>query len=139
MNILERQNKELRELVKELVFLIDHGTFTNDVCCCGDNIDRHSMYSDHSPRDAGEHWATSSMDKAEALLEKHEAEILNLSPVTEHVDDTDYLGVYLQLKHAMERKPHAVTSRTTERAIWSAVQCLKIAYEKHGHKSDITT
>lgn len=58
------------ELIKGLVDLVGYCSVSTGVCYCGDDMDKHTMYSGHSPVDQGTDAAFVLHEKSIALLKR---------------------------------------------------------------------
>lgn len=68
----QRLNDALRTLIDQMKTLAQHANIETGVCCCGSEMEGHSVYDGHGPRDEGEYYFTSCITAAEEAL--HESE-----------------------------------------------------------------
>jgi hypothetical protein len=71
---LEAENKRLRSLLDRWVNIATHCDITDGMCCCGDDMGKHSRDAGHSPTDHGAYVADKTLfDTLAALKERPHA------------------------------------------------------------------
>jgi len=61
--------RRIRSSLEHMCAIIEHCSVTEGVCCCGDSMDNHSMFSGHGPVDHGSYVAEQALIEARAILE----------------------------------------------------------------------
>lgn len=66
----EKDADRYRDLLVSARSLINQGSFETGVCCCGDQVDRHTFGDGHSPVDEGWYAASQALEKIDAALQE---------------------------------------------------------------------
>ncbi len=66
------RESELRAAFQALIDQVKRApvVWETGVCCCGDPMEGHSIWDNHSPRDEGEYFYTTIIQDAERALEQ---------------------------------------------------------------------
>lgn len=68
---LEADIVKLRQLVNQAESIFTNCTVTNGTCCCGEDMENHSMAAGHSPVDQGGYQVDRWLKEARALTKEH--------------------------------------------------------------------